>query len=126
MAKVSAALQHPFLMAVIPAMIGLGGAVYLANKDKTVDEAEKIYWNSIQPPNDSDEKYCSYLKKYPHGNFIEIAEAECSAAIAAKEQAAELAEKKAEQAREAAEAAEEKATAMVEQKAEAEEETVAQ
>lgn len=130
MAKVSAALQHPFLMAIVPGIIGLGGTVYLSDKGKTVDEAEKIYWQSIQPPNDSDEKYCAYLKKYPQGNFVEIAQTQCSTAIEAKEKAAALAEEKAEQAREQAEQAaeiaeakakeaEEKAAEMTEQKAEA-------
>ena len=99
MAKVSAALQHPFLMAIIPAFIGLGGTMYLSDKNKGVDEAEKIYWASIQPPNHSEEKYCAYLKKYPHGNFVDIAETECKSAIEAKEQA----EAKAQEAKEKAE-----------------------
>lgn len=129
MSKVSSTLQHPFLMAIIPAVIGLTGTVYLSDKGKTVDEAEKIYWQSIQPPNDSDEKYCAYLKKYPHGNFVEIAQTQCSSAIEANEKAAVLAEEKAEhakqQAQEAAEIAEakakeaeEKAAEIAEQKAE--------
>jgi predicted acyl esterase len=103
MAKVSAALQHPFLMAIIPAAIGLGGTMYLSDKNKGVDEAEKIYWASIQPPNDSEEKYCAYLKKYPQGNFVDIAETECPAAIEAKEQAEEKAKELAEKAAEVAE-----------------------
>lgn len=130
MAKVSTALQHPFLMAIVPAIIGLGGTVYLSDKGKSVDEAEKIYWQSIQPPNDSDEKYCAYLKKYPHGNFVEIAQTQCSTAIEAREKATELAAEKAEQTKEQAEQAagiaeakareaEEKAAALAEQKAEA-------
>jgi len=121
MAKVSAALQHPFLMAIIPAALGLAGTFYLSSKDKTVDEAEKIYWASIQPPNDSDEKYCAYLKKYPQGNFIDIAETQCSSAIEAKEKAAELAEQKSAEAKAKAEEAEEKAAALVKQKAQADE-----
>lgn len=121
MAKISATLEHPFLMAIIPAVIGLGGTLYLSNQDKTVEEAEKIYWSSIQPPNDSDEKYCAYLKKYPHGHFVEIAQTQCSTAIAAKEKAAELAEEKAAAAKAQAEEAEEKAAELAEQKAEAEE-----
>ena len=124
MSKVSLALQHPFLMAIVPAMIGLGSTVYLSDKDKSknVDEAEKIYWQSIQPPNDSDEKYCAYLKKYPHGNFVEIAQLQCPSAIEAKEKVAALAEEKAElakeQAREAAEIAEAKASEVREKAAE--------
>lgn len=133
MEKVSTALKHPFLMAIIPAFIGLGGTVYLSDKGKTVDEAEKIYWQSIQPPNDSDEKYCAYLTKYPHGNFIEIAETQCSTALEAKEKAADLAEEKAAQAQQAAEIAEakakdaaEKAEEVAQQQAEVEEELKAE
>lgn len=120
MAKISTALEHPFLMAIIPALIALGGTLYISNQNKNVDEDEKIYWTSIQPPNDSDEKYCAYLKKYPHGHFVELAESQCSTAIAAKEKAAEQAEEKAAAAQAQAEQAEEKATELAEQKAEAE------
>lgn len=115
MAKISAALQHPILMAIIPAVLGLGGTIYLSDKSKTVDEAEKIYWASIQPPNDSDEKYCAYLKKYPQGNFVDIAQTQCSSAIEAKEKAAELAEQKSAEAKAAAEEAEEKSAIAKEQ-----------
>lgn len=107
MEKVSTALQHPFLMAIIPAVIGLGGTLYLSDKNKSVDESEKIYWQSIQPPNDSEAKYCAYLKKYPQGNFVDIAEAECPAALAAKEEAAEKAKEAAEKAAEVAQEREE-------------------
>lgn len=109
MAKVSTALQHPFLMAIVPAIIGLGGTVYLSDKDSTVNEPEKIYWASIQPPNDSDQKYCAYLKKYPHGHFVDIAQSQCSTAIEAKEKADELAQEKAAQAKTQADEAEERA-----------------
>jgi hypothetical protein len=118
MAKVSIALQHPFLMTIIPALIGLGGTLYLANKNEPgIDDAEKIYWTSIQPPNDSAEKYCAYLKKYPKGHFVDLAENQCPSAVEAKERAAELAEQKAAEAKAQAEEAEAKAAELAEQKA---------
>lgn len=122
MEKVSSALQHPFLMALVPAVIGLGGTLYLSDKGKTIDETEKIYWQSIQPPNDSEEKYCGYLKKYPQGNFVDIAESECPSALAAKEQAEEAKAKAAEIAAEKAKEAAEKAEEVAQQQAEVEEE----
>lgn len=94
MSKVSEALKHPFLMALVPAVIGVGSTVYSSDKDKnkTVDEPEKIYWQSIQPPNDSAEKYCSYLEKYPQGHFVELAQTQCPSATEVAEQATDAAE----------------------------------
>ncbi len=120
MANISEALKHPILLAIIPAIIGVAVTEYNAlkhpdntnktAKEKTVSEDEKIFWASIQPPNDSEEKYCAYLKKYPKGEFVELALPECSSALEAKrlaeEQAAELAEQKADAAEKAKQAAE--------------------
>lgn len=105
MANISEALKHPILLVLIPATLGLAGTLYSnSNKptstDKSVPEAEKIFWASIQPPNDSEEKYCAYLEQYPKGEFVKLALPNCSAALeakqAAEEQATELAQQKAE------------------------------
>ena len=127
MAKISETLQHPILLVLIPAALGLAGTLYsTANKstptDKNVSEAEKIFWASIQPPNESEEKYCAYLEQYPKGEFVKLALPNCSAALeakqAAEEQATELAQQKAEaqaMAKEAAEAAAEAAKEAAQQ-----------
>jgi hypothetical protein len=126
MANISEALKHPILLAIIPAIVGVGVTEYNAlkgadnkpAKEKTVSEDEKIFWASIQPPNDSEAKYCAYLTKYPKGEFVELALPECFAALEAKrlaeEQAAEIAEQKAE----AEQAAQQQAAEMAQQKAE--------
>ncbi len=125
MANISEALKHPILLAIIPAIIGVGVTEYntLKNaenkpaKEKTVSEDEKIFWASIQPPNDSEAKYCAYLKKYPHGEFVELALPECSAAVEAKRLAEEQAAELAEQQAEAAQAAQQQAAEIAQQKA---------
>jgi len=131
MANISEALKHPILLVLIPAALGLAGTLYSSadkNKaastqtEKSISEAEKVFWASIQPPNESEEQYCAYLEQYPKGEFVKLALPKCSAALeakqAAEEQATELAQQKAEAqaaAKEAAEAAAEAAKEAAQQ-----------